>query len=63
MTFHKVTNDATGNPIYELDMVEFDGEWYVVKKFKGDYILENDSRKIALGRVDSRELFLVEHFM
>lgn len=63
MTYHEVVLDATGNPIHELDMVEFDGKWYVVKKLKGDYWLVNDEKEILLGRVPTNELYLVEHFL
>ena len=62
MTFHEVALDAIGNPLYELDMVEFDGKWYTISKHKGDYWLVNDESKILLVRVPREELFLVEHF-
>lgn len=62
MAFNVVIHDATGNPIYEHDMVEYEGKWYEVKKFKKDYILVNDSTKIHVGRIDTNFLFLVEHF-
>ena len=62
MTFHEVALDATGNPLYEHDMVEFDGLWYRIAKSKGDYWLVNDVSKILLVRVPREELFLVEHF-
>ena len=63
MTFHEVTVDATGNPLYELDMVEYDAKWYIIQKHKGDYWLVNDEERILLIRVPTDELFLVEHFM
>ena len=62
MTFHEVKLDANGNPLYELDMVEFEGKWYVIEKRKGDYVLVNDDTQIQLMRVPSSALFLVEHF-
>lgn len=63
MTFHEVYMDATGNPLYELDMVEFDNKWYTIKKLKGDYWLVNDEGKVLLARVPKEELFLLEHFL
>ena len=63
MTFHKITVDATGNPLYELDLVEYDAKWYTIKKSKGDFWLMNDEEKILLVRVPTDELFLVEHFL
>ena len=37
MTFHEIKLDATGNPLYELDMVEFNGKWYTdVRPFRFD---------------------------
>ncbi len=62
MTFHEVKLDANGNPLYELDMVEFNGKWYTIEKHKGDYLLVNDETQIQLMRVPSSALFLVEHF-
>ena len=63
MTFHKIALDATGNPLYELDMVEFDNKWYTIKKLKGDYWLTNDEEKVLLARIPKEELFLLEHFL
>ena len=63
MTFHEITLDATGNPLYELDLVEYYGKWYTIKKSKGDYWLVNDEEKTLLARVHTNELFLVEHFL
>lgn len=62
MTSHPITKDATGNPIYELDMVEYMGKWYVVHKFKGDYILKNDEKRLFLFALPQDEIYLVEHF-
>lgn len=63
MTFHEIALDATGNPLYELDMVEFSDKWYTIKKMKGDYWLVNDEDKVLLARIPNDELFLLEHFL